>query len=141
MDTKRSCIRRIYLLAILSGILILFSGCYEGHTGADGAMLLQYLEPEALKNLVENPREDIWIIDVRPEGSYKKGHIPTSKNFPSGEIMDRLDEIPKTQYLILACETGGRAQAVANKLEKKGYTRFMNWGATSRYTDIYGVVK
>ena len=55
--------------------------------------------------------------------------------------MDRLGEIPKTQYLILACETGGRAQSVAKKLEKKGYTRFMNWGATSRYTDVYGSVK
>ena len=133
--------RRVYLFSIVTVILVSLSGCYEGSTGKDGAMLQQYLEPEALKTLVDNPREDIWIVDVRPERSYKKGHIPTSKSFPSNEIMDRLDELPESQYLILACETGGRAQAVANKLEKEGYTRFMNWGATSRYTDVYGSVK
>jgi len=130
--------RKVCVFTVFTVILIVLSGCYEGYTGDDGAMLRQYLEPAALKTLVDNPREDIWIIDVRPERSYQKGHIPTSKNFPSSEIMDRLDELPKTQYLILACETGGRAQAVANKLEKNGYTRFMNWGATSRYTDVYG---
>ncbi len=128
-------------MVILAGMLIFLPGCYEGYTGKDGAMLKQYLEPAALKTLVDNPREDIWIIDVRPEASYKKGHIPTSKNFPSGEIMKRLGEIPKTKYLILVCETGGRAQMVARQLEKNGYTRFMNWGASSRYTNVYSAVK
>lgn len=133
--------KKNFLFSILTCMLMLLSGCYEGYVGKDGEMLKQYLKPEELKAIVDNPRADIWIVDVRPASSYKKGHIPTSKNFPSGEIMDRLEEIPKTQYLILACETGGRAQSVAKKLEKKGYTRFMNWGATSRYTDIYGSVK
>jgi len=133
--------KRIFLFGILTSMLILLFGCYEGYVGNDGEILKQYLKPETLKALVDNSLEDIWIVDVRPASSYKKGHIPTSKNFPSGEIMDRLGEIPKTQYLILACETGGRAQIVAKKLEKKGYTRFMNWGATSRYTDVYCSVK
>jgi len=133
--------KKIFLFGILTIMLILLSGCYEGYVGKDGGILKQYLKPETLKAIVDNPLEDIWIVDVRPASSYKKGHIPTSKSFPSGEIMDRLGEIPKTQYLILACETGGRAQHVAKKLEKKGYTRFMNWGATSRYIDVYGSVK
>ena len=57
-------------------MLILLSGCYEGYVGQDGEMLKQYLKPEELKAIVDNPREDIWIVDVRPESSYKKGHIP-----------------------------------------------------------------
>lgn len=133
--------KRFILFSILAGMLFLMPGCYEGYTGSDGAMLKEYLEPAALKTLVDNPREDIWIIDVRPESAYRKGHIPTAKNFPSGEIMKRLDEIPRTKYLILVCETGGRAQMVARQLEKRGYTRFMNWGASSRYTDMYGAVR
>lgn len=133
--------RKIFFFGILTSMLIFLSACYEGYAGKDGGMLKKYLKPEALKTLVDNPREDIWIVDVRPASSYEKGHIPTSKNFPSGEIMDRLEEIPNTQYLIVACETGGRAQSVIKKLENKGYTRFMNWGATSRYTDVYGSVK
>ncbi|MFO8240746.1 MAG: rhodanese-like domain-containing protein [Thermodesulfobacteriota bacterium] len=133
--------KKILLFMVLLSTPIFLSGCFEGYVGKDGEMLKQYLKPEDLKTLVDNPRENIWIVDVRPEASYKKGYIPTSKNFPSGEIMNRLNEIPETKYLILACETGGRAQLVAKKLEKRGYTRFMNWGATSRYTDIYGSEK
>ena len=51
-----------------------------------------------------------------------------------------LKEIPKSQHLIMVCETGGRAQAVINNLEKAGYTRMMNWGGTYRYFNAYGSV-
>ena len=45
----------------------------------------------------------------------------------------RLDELPKEQYLILYCETGGRAQSVIKKLEEQGYTKMMNWGGFKRW--------
>lgn len=132
--------KKISTLITLLVTAVMLSGCYEGYTGAEGAVLKQYLEPAKLKELVDSPRPDIWIIDVRPAGAFRKAHIPTAKNFPSGEIMDRLGELPKSQYLILTCETGGRAQMVIRKLEKAGYTRLMNWGANSRYFDVYGSV-
>ncbi|HEU18162.1 MAG TPA: rhodanese-like domain-containing protein [Deltaproteobacteria bacterium] len=126
----------IYILIVVA----LIAGCYEGYVGNEGAMLKEYLEPAKLKELVNNPRADIWIIDVRPESAFKKAHIPSAKNFPSGRIMERLSELPKTQYLIVTCETGGRAQMVIKRLEKAGYTRFMNWGANSRYFNVYGSI-
>jgi 3-mercaptopyruvate sulfurtransferase SseA len=84
----------------LKTVLLLFflcslTSCFEGYTGPDGEMLKAYLEPEALKALTENPRDNILIIDVRPFNAYKKGHIPTALSFPSSEIMKRLDELPK----------------------------------------------
>ncbi|OJF77247.1 MAG: hypothetical protein BKP49_03720 [Treponema sp. CETP13] len=79
------------------------------------------------------------IIDVRPESSYVKGHIPTAKSFSSSNVMNRLDELPKSQYLIVYCETGGRAGIVISKLEKVGYTRMMNWGGYTRWP--YELVK
>ena len=134
--------KKALLIVCLLVVAALGSGCsiYEGYAGSEGAMLRQYLEPAQLKELVDNPRPDIWIVDVRPESAFKKAHIPTAKNYPSSQIMDRLDELPKTQYLIATCETGGRAQMVLRKLEKAGYTRFMNWGANARYFKVYGSV-
>lgn len=130
-----------YSLAICILIAVAcIAGCYEGYVGKEGESLKQYLEPARLKELVDKPNAEIWIIDVRPEDAFKKAHIPTAKNFPSSQIMERLGELPKTQYLILTCETGGRAQMVIKRLEKAGYTRFMNWGANSRYFDVYGSV-
>ena len=133
--------RHLFTAITSLGLVIALAGCYEGYTGRDGAMLKQYLPVEKMKELVDNPRPDIWIVDVRPESAFKSGHIPGARNFPSRQILDRLAEIPKEQYLLLTCETGGRAQIVARRLEKAGYTRFMNWGGNSRYFDVYGMEK
>lgn len=114
-------------------------GCMTGKASKDGGILEQYIEPAKLQELVESPKDNIWIIDVRPNSSYVKGHIPTAISFPSSNVMNRLDELPKSKYLIVYCETGGRAGAVISKLEKKGYTRMINWGGYTRWP--YELVK
>ena len=129
-----------YLWASLILILcLLLVGFYKGYVSSEGETLKKYLKPKNLKKLVENPDESIWIIDVRPSAAYKRGHIPTAKSFPSSEILSRLNEIPRDKYLILYCETGGRAQMVIRKLKKEGYTKMMNWGGYRRWK--YGLVK
>jgi len=120
------------LLVIIS-FAFLLSSCYTLYTASEGEVLLQYGEPEALKELTINPDPDILIIDVRPENAYQRGHIPTALNYPSSDFQKMLDQLSKESYLILYCETGGRAQAVINKLEDKGYTRMLNWGGYTRW--------
>jgi len=124
--------RFIGILVFISLILLAFS-CSTGYTSTDGNDLDKYLSPESLQVLTQNPDSSIWIIDVRGSLAYNNGHIPTAKNYPSGEILDRLDELPKTQNLIFYCETGGRAQMVISNLEKEGYTRMFNWGGYTRW--------
>jgi len=126
------------VLAVLAGILVavymfFIAPTFIGRTGPEGEVLKKYIEPAELKKLTEKPDDLIWIIDVRSEENYREGHIPTAKSFYSGTIMSRLDELPKDKYLIIYCETGGRVQAVIKKLSKAGYTRYMNWGANSRW--------
>ena len=125
-------------LNILLGAILFLSaglgGCLEGYTGADGGILLAYLDPVALQELTLNSNPDIWIIDVRSTLEYQAGHIPTARSYPSSEIESRLSELPLTQYLIVHCQTGGLAQAViTGVLEPNGYTRFMNWGGIFRW--------
>ncbi len=125
-------------LGILLGVVLLCStgliGCFEGYTGADGDMLLAYLDPPDLLVLTQNPDPDIWLIDVRSSGEYLAGHIPTALSYPSSEIASRLTELPLTQYLIVNCQTGILAQSViTGVLEPNGYTRFMNWGGITRW--------
>jgi len=122
------------LLVFIVAINAMFlSGCFVGRTGPEGASLRKYLKPDSLKALTENPRDEIWIVDVRPKSAYNSGHIPTARSYPSSEILKRIDEIPKGKYLILYCETGGRAQRVLNDLKKIGYKRLMNWGSYRRW--------
>jgi rhodanese-related sulfurtransferase len=134
MIIRRKSILKIALASFIIFVALFFlTGFYEGSVGPDGAMLKQYLPPEKLKALVDKPDSSIWIIDVRPASAYQKGHIPTAKSFPSSAILSRLGELPKDKYLILYCETGGRAHSVMKKLEKQGYTRLMVWGGVSRW--------
>jgi hydroxyacylglutathione hydrolase len=120
---------------ILIVLLALLFSCYEGYISSnDAVMLKKYLNPAELKILTEKPDENIWIIDVRPSANYEAGHIPTAKSYPSGIILKKLNEISKDKYLIVYCETGGRAQAVIKILEKEGYTKMMNWGGYTRWT-------
>ena len=132
MRQKKSYVR-VALVSFLTLAVAVLTGCFEGYVGSEGEVLKQYLPPEKLHALIANPDDSIWIIDVRPASAYQKGHIPTARSFPSSEIFSRLGEIPNDKYLIMYCETGGRAQGVIKKLEKKGYTRLMNWGGISRW--------
>lgn len=130
----------------LSGILLIFAvlivlggsvsakpPIYVGKAGSEGKVLSKYLEPSELKKIVDNPVDSIWIVDVRSEKAYANGHIPTAKSFPMASIMDRLDEIPKNQYLIMYCNVGGTVKLVSKKLKKAGYKRYINWGGISRW--------
>lgn len=122
-----------FLALITLVYLMVIAPSFVGKTGSDGASLKHYKEPKNLRQLTEQPNDEIWIIDVRSAKAYNKGHIPTARSFPSSEIEDRLSELPEDKYLIIYCETGGRVQVVVNKLAKHGYGRYMNWGGYTRW--------
>jgi len=124
------------ITVILLTVLVNFAAgqsVYVGKAGAHGKILKKYIEPSELKQIVENPVDSIWIIDVRSEKAYSNGHIPTAKSFPVGTVESRLKEIPKSQYLILYCTVGANAQIASKKLKKAGYKRYINWGGISRW--------
>ena len=125
--------KKTILFSLLISASIFLISCSEGYISSDGASLKKYLSPDKLKELTVKPDPNIMIIDVRPESSYKEGHIPTAKSYPSSVIMSKLGEISKDKYLIVYCETGGRAQAVIKNLEKSGYTKMINWGGYTRW--------
>ncbi|MDO8928371.1 MAG: rhodanese-like domain-containing protein [Bacteroidota bacterium] len=122
----------LFLFTVLINIATAQS-VFVGKAGAEGKVLRKYIEPSELKKIVDNPVDSIWIIDVRSEKAFKNGHIPTAKSFPSGTIMNRLNEIPKNKYLIIYCTVGGTVKMVSKKLRKAGYKRYINWGGLSRW--------
>jgi len=130
-------ISKIALIAVVLFIALMNvaagQSVYVGKAGAEGKVLRKYIEPSELKKLVEFPVDSIWIIDVRSDKVYLNGHIPTAKSFPSGTIMDHLNEIPKDQYLIIYCTVGAMARIVSKKLKKAGYKRYIDWGGISRW--------
>ena len=117
-----------FLIQVASG-----QSVYVGKAGSQGKVLKKYIEPSELRKLTVNPVDSIWIIDVRSEKAFASGHIPTAKSFPAGDVMNRLNEISQSQYLIIYCTVGANAQIVSKKLKKAGYKRYVNWGGISRW--------
>ena len=53
------------------------------------------------------------VLDVREPVEWQYGHIEGALHIPLSELMQRVDEVPSTQTLVV-CKVGGRsAQAVA----------------------------
>ncbi len=95
-------------------------------------------EPAALKALIDEGQTvddgDFRIVDVRPEGKYAKGHIPTASNLPNGNLDTDNPLPPKDKMIIVYCETGGRAQMAAKKMARAGYDHIFNWGGFGNWT-------
>jgi rhodanese-related sulfurtransferase len=95
-------------------------------------------EPAALKALIDSGQTvaegEYRIIDVRPKEKYDEGHIPTAMNLPNGNLDGAVPPPKKDKYIIVYCETGGRAQMAAKKMAKAGYSHIYNWGGFGNWT-------
>lgn len=81
--------------------------------------------------------KNIQIIDVREKYEYDNGSI-TNINIPMGEILKSTDKIDKLKKVVVFCQTGRRASAVAHILRTKynfknivnltgGYQAYLNY--------------
>lgn len=48
-------------------------------------------------------REEIYLIDVRPEEEYVQGHIDQAISYPQRELKDHLHNLPKDQEIVAYC--------------------------------------
>ncbi len=71
-------------------------------------------------------RSDVVILDVREQQEYDEGHIPGVKLIPTGQVPNRLNEIPKDKPVIVTCRTGNRSASVTRLLRERGYTNVHN---------------
>jgi rhodanese-related sulfurtransferase len=100
--------------------------------------LKKYLDPKIMEKLAEDIKNgtenNIVIIDVRPDTTFIKGHIPTAINIPNGIINENQSYL-KDKDLVLYCETGGRVEYAKTVLIKNGFDkkRMLNFGGFSRY--------
>lgn len=66
------------------------------------------------------------IIDVREPNEFEESHVEGAVNIPLGDVMKRLDEIPKEEDVVVYCNSGGRAGVAVQGLGTMGYTNIVN---------------
>jgi len=84
--------------------------------------MYDYIHAEELKKKMERG-EDIQVIDVLSEKSYKNKHLPGAINIPYRDIAKRKDEIDADKEIIVYCNDMecDASPIAAKKLVKLGF--------------------
>ena len=90
----------------------------------DLATLGDDVDVETVAAIRQNPA--VFLLDVREPDEYAAGHIPSITLIPSGEVADRLAELPRDKEIIVTCRTGNRSAQVASMLRDQGFTNVHN---------------
>jgi len=63
----------------------------------------------------------VQLIDVREPEEFSDWYIPSSINLPLGTLAGNLEEIDRTEPVVLVCLSGGRADRAASILAAEGF--------------------
>lgn len=61
-----------------------------------------------------------FIFDVREEQEWQAGHIAGAIHLPMGEVVPRINELPRDRQLICMCRSGNRSGRVTSYLRQQG---------------------
>jgi rhodanese-related sulfurtransferase len=64
---------------------------------------------------------DATVLDVREPHEWELGILPEAILISQGEIVDRIEEIPKDRPILCVCHSGGRSASVATFLAYNDY--------------------
>jgi len=74
---------------------------------------------------MQQSNEDFQLIDVREQYEYDEVNMGAF-HIPMGEIMDRMDEIPRDKKVVIHCRSGARSANVIGFLETQGFDNLYN---------------
>jgi rhodanese-related sulfurtransferase len=93
------------------------------------------LRASTLKEMLAE-REDLFLLDVRSEKSYKEGHIVGAVNIPMYRLSRRYAEIPLNRTVILIDDRGFRTFLAGSYLDMKGYRVMRLFGGMQGWEKI-----
>jgi hydroxyacylglutathione hydrolase len=66
------------------------------------------------------------IVDVRATPEWRAGHVAGSTHIPLGKLVAQMQDKPRTQPVVLLCESGSRSAIGASLLATAGFTDVSN---------------
>jgi rhodanese-related sulfurtransferase len=62
-----------------------------------------------------------WLLDVREQDEWDRGHAPLAHLVPLSELGTRLAEIPADEKVLVVCHAGGRSLRATKALVSAGH--------------------
>ena len=109
----------------------------DGLTDNSGYMI----EMAQAKPKIEAGEDDLFIIDIRSETSYKAGHIPGSVSIPLRELVDKLDSVPKDRPVWVVCKMDAMSAYATMILRTHGYPATLVLGGVPAWADAGGTLE
>lgn len=83
------------------------------------------------------------VLDVRSPAEWKSGHIVSAIHIPLGDLLKRLEELPKSQRIHVICGSGYRSSIACSLLQRAEFTDIRNTlgGMAAWYAQSLQVVK
>jgi sulfite oxidase len=60
------------------------------------------------------------VLDVRAEAEWRQARIGGSVNIPLGQLLGRLEEVPRERSVVVHCESGYRSSIAASLMQRDG---------------------
>lgn len=86
---------------------------------------------------MHSPKEDQFLLDVRPKPALKFGLIPGSKHISIDELRGRLDELPRDKKILVTCMTGMFSYMACRILSQNGFNCVSQTGGFKVYSWQY----
>jgi rhodanese-related sulfurtransferase len=85
---------------------------------------MQQITTQECRSWIEE-QKNFTLIDVRETWEHEAFSIGGT-NIPMGELMERKNEIPNNETVVVYCEKGIRSVIAIQRLESMGYTNLYN---------------
>jgi rhodanese-related sulfurtransferase len=63
------------------------------------------------------------VVDIRAPREWQKSHLEGSVNIPLNHLIERINELPPEQPLLVHCAGGYRSSIAAGVLQQRGRTK------------------
>jgi phage shock protein E len=122
-------------MLIVSGTFIFAGGRNErlGQVSSAPAAVDEPLSSERLAEIIASGDSNTYLVDVRTEGEYNAGAIPSAINIPFDQIAANLPTEDRSARIIVYCRSGNRSGIAADTLEVLGFTNILDFGGVGNW--------
>lgn len=113
------------LVTLLLVIPILLSSCSSAQEGENSTTATIKKEVKTKKSFGID-FENAVFVDVRTPAEFESGSFRNAINIPLNELNGRLDELNKSDQIVLFCRSGRRASSAFSILESAGFEHVVN---------------
>ena len=89
---------------------------------------VELIDAAVLKKRIENPDNNLILLDVRTVKEYQSGHIKNSINIPHDQLILNVNVLDqyRNQSIVVFCRSGRRAQLVIDTLIENKFNQIVD---------------